>query len=89
MLRVTIELVPFGDDEKKTTISTLYIGNIGAPAAQINHPGTWRRYQVSLFDPRNDVNKEQAAQVRYYHHKREDGAEVCVAKAIQALKGLI
>lgn len=47
MLRVTVELLPFGDFDKKRTITVLDIWNDGTGTPQVGN------YKATLIDPRN------------------------------------
>ena len=72
MLRATIEIVPFGDEELKREIATLEIANIGPSSEYPNYAD----YAITLF-------KSGERQWRYIENwPRRLGAEALVAAAI-------
>ena len=81
MLRCTIEIVPWGDEERRRVIEVIEIANISDPPnADSADYACMVRGSDSLFGP----GKSRA--IAYVHkHKRNDGAAKLVAKAIQSL----
>lgn len=79
MLRVKIEIVPFGEEEKAYTIHTLNIGNMGPSMIEGFH-----KYHAWLDDdPRGKAMRpEPHAEV---HHKREEGALVLAKKVLRKI----
>lgn len=77
MIRVTVELVPFGDDSRAKVLSQVVIYNDGARSA-IEGADEWgeRVYFVECGHERVSLR-----------HRRGDGADVLVSKAFAALGG--
>lgn len=73
-LRVTLEIVPFGNEDEKRTIEVLNISNIGFDMANGKHT-----YCVE----RNEYKKFKSPIVVY--HDRSHGALPLVEKAIRAV----
>lgn len=74
MIHVKIDLVPFGQEEGRKTISDLFICNEG------DGGGGWHMYGVYKKDPR--FKRESLATVP---HRREEGCDKLVALALTAL----
>lgn len=77
MLRVKIELVPFGDDNGAKTIHTLYIGNMGGTPETANYDA-WLD-----VDPRQVPRPAPHGEVRNY--ERAQGAPRLVRHALEAV----
>lgn len=73
MLRVTVELVPFGDESRKKTIGIMNIANDGRGSSEVGH------YDVRLEDDR-DVERN----ARVLHYQRSRGAWSLVRRALEA-----
>jgi len=72
MLRCTVEIVPFGIEERARTLYTFYIGNTSQCSELSN-------YAVYLNqDPREKKPLNRACSVR--KHRRSDGALVLLKK---------
>lgn len=76
MLRVTIELFPFGDETKKSIIRTIDIANNGTGDSVYGN-----------YDARTDADMIDTAWKKNVvkHHHRFDGAEILVGKVIKEL----
>jgi len=81
MLRVAIELHPFGDSSQKKEIGEIFIANMGDSAG---YPidGTWCEYNVWRERPTKKTMFKPDASVS---HRREDGAEELVRLCLNAL----
>lgn len=79
MLKVTIQLCPYGSEYNKKDLSTVYIANVGGT-------NEFGNYDIWVNkDPRQLLRKPEAhAQVLNY--PREQGAAVLTMKALQALE---
>lgn len=75
MIRVTVELVPFGDERFKKTIGILSISNDGTGDGQIGN------YHARLEDDHN-----AKVEVRVKEHHRRDGAWVLIAKVLDSMR---
>jgi len=73
MMRVTVEIVPFGQEEDKYTLHTLEIGNMGRATKAPDDGKTWCRYHVWLDGELVSDN---------VFHAREDGPLPLVEKAV-------
>jgi len=73
MLRVTIDLVPFGVEDEKKILSQFIIHNVGSDPSL--SPGVYN-YKVSksLTDP-----------AYIFTHRRSDGLFECVERALRAM----
>lgn len=71
-LRVTLEIVPFGDEEKKYVIETINISNIGS------HDGSIYAYSVE-----HNTYKQRTTDTPRVLHKRSDGAIALAVRALQ------
>jgi len=73
MLRITIDLLPFGAEDEQVVLSQFVIHNIGRDDTLA--PGVYR-YKVSksLTDP-----------AFIFTHKRSDGLFVCLEQALRAV----
>jgi len=81
MLRATIEIVPFGDERDKRIIQILEVANVGRVGNDVcNYLARLRKP-----DPCGDYPFFTGNETRL-KHKRGDGAEILVAKAIMAIK---
>lgn len=81
MLKVTIELHPFGREEKKTTLNEVFIANVGN-SGEANHSN----YHVWEEDPRERQDKKvpaPKAQVKDFN--RDLGALHLTMEAIEAV----
>lgn len=77
MLHVKIDLVPFGHEDNRKQISEIFIANVG-----VNGDGSVN-YYVWKKDPRFPANpRKPDAKCK---HKREDGCDILVMKAIEEL----
>lgn len=73
MIRVTVELVPFGVEEKKTTIGTVIIGNDRSGDRSTGH------YTVRMEDDRGFK-----VDARVQNHLRMLGVWPLIIRAIEA-----
>ena len=73
-LRVTIEIVPFGEESQKRTIETINISN-------------WEQIGFDLYNYRIEDNryKEFREDDEWVEHSRKDGALILVSKALAKL----
>jgi hypothetical protein len=85
VLRIKLEIVPFGQEESTYSINEIFITNKGTDGLlpKDEEGSTWRYYHVSEHDPRFPVNKTKPKYI--IEHKREDGALVLLEKAIAVL----
>ena len=89
MISVTVELVPFGMESKKETISQIDIGNTGVKdergdAIYIYHCKGWVKNEStgnSMLDDRFQ-NEEFEGK---FHHDRRDGLFVLIYRMINAV----
>lgn len=82
MLRVAIELHPFGDSDRMKVIGEVFIANMGdSPGYPID--GTWCEYNIWRERPTKEMVHKPDAQVS---HRREDGAEELVRKCLNELE---
>jgi len=80
MLVATIEIWPFGREEDKRDISRLFIAN----TLETNDVGEYK-YKCRLI--RNgDVPIHFTDDDAWFWHQRDNGADVCVSLALQALE---
>lgn len=77
-LRVTLEIVPFGREDKKYTIETLNISNVTLQVPTIVKGED--TYIIEHNDYKNYDDKTPKVP-----HKREDGALTLVRKALERL----
>ena len=82
-LRVTIEIVPFGDEDKKRIIRQLDIFNMGP----VSSPDGWslggyHEYGVIDIDPENNTGGLYQETIP---HRRREGAPALVAKVLHHL----
>ncbi len=75
MIRVTVEVVRFGDEAQASVIETVYIWNDGTGDPENGH------YGVSLDDPRSGDYDVQGT----FDHPRREGLLACVRRALEAL----
>lgn len=73
MLRVTIEIVPFGDEKAKRTIATYEIENRNS-----HYDAEPSVYSVTYDGPAGKVTAG-------FTHHRKDGADACVRAAMRAV----
>ncbi len=84
MLRVTINIEPFGDQSAARTLHCLEITNIKphrVPASKVGCDGEWREYEVRQFDPSGEGVKSCVVE-----HNRQDGALVLLRLALEGLE---
>lgn len=83
-LRVTLEIVPFGDEDKKYKIGQLDIFNMGIaqPTPDGWDRGGYHEYGVIQLDPEKNTGGLYTTSV---FHRRWDGAWSLVAKIIDDL----
>lgn len=79
MLRVKVEIVPFGKEEGAHQIHEINIGNMGD-----NPDGTYLYHAWVDVDPRT---KERPAPHAIVNHVRSDGALVLVHKVLEKIHG--
>ena len=79
-LRVTLEIVPHGDESLKRIIGVLNISNQGTIDLTCDR-GIVCEYSVKADGIVDAVGKRGG----YFNHNRADGALVCVYKAIEEL----
>jgi len=78
-LRVTISIVPFGEEEKERAIRTINISNLGKAYDDMRVDNPYRygievdRYKTDEYDA-------------FVFHYREDGPEILVSNVISTLK---
>lgn len=77
MLRVTVELVPFGEEAHKRTLSTLIIGNTGEGDARMGH------YRIT-YQPGEPGYAHQVRTLRDF--ARTAGHLALVEEAIRCLR---
>lgn len=77
MLKITIEVIPFGEESQKTTLHEIYIEQIARSFDSDER--TYRTYFDQ--DPRDD--KEDGKE---FKHNRTDGAVKCCWKALGFFK---
>lgn len=85
MLRVTIEVVPFGNESKREVLHTVEIANtLQVPESKrhLTHE-EWRIYRIAEWAGESLVTNR----TRQVRHDRIDGALVLVEKALRALNG--
>lgn len=82
MLVATIEIWPFGNEGEKREVSRVFIANTLERDFDGAHLYRVRVIQDGHGDFPFRFTEKDAA---FYHH-REDGAEVCVGKAIAAIE---
>ena len=77
MLRITVDLIPFGDESLKRTLRTLTIINVGkSPSPEIGN------YRVEFRNDNGRIYKKS----RVHNHRRKAlGPWSLVLKAIQTL----
>ncbi len=81
MIRVAIELWPFGNESKSKVIDEIFIANMGdAPNPETN--GTWCVYNVWLERPTKETYYKSVSVVE---HRREDGAKELLRKVMNEL----
>jgi hypothetical protein len=78
-LRVTLTIVPFGNEKNKYDIGTLDISNLGRG----DHLGRYQ-YSAKLYSDGGTLLKETTTD-RELTHNRQEGAWVLVNKALEAL----
>lgn len=71
MIRVTVELVPFGDEARKKTIGIMNIANDGTGDIEIGH------YEARLEDDRGTEKT-----VSVLNHIRQDGVWRLIRRAL-------
>lgn len=81
MLRVVIELHPFGDSSKSKVIDEIFIANMGH-VPNTESDGTWCFYNAWLKRPTKETMYKPAAVVE---HRREDGSKELVRKVLNEL----
>lgn len=77
-LRVTLEIVPYGDETRKYNIGSLEIHNTGGIGFGLNS------YHAQQFSDGGTILKETVDGT--LEHNRQNGAWVLVKKAIESLK---
>lgn len=82
MLRVTIELVPQGNEEQARRLRTIEIVN-----EHYDAPNDTCEYTVRMYTNESDGKKKGMRYMGHnaFLHRRSDGAEVCVARALKVL----
>lgn len=78
MLRVKLEVVPFGQEGLASTLTELFIGNDGTGTKEVGH------YDVYTSDPRKKPyprNERDGWIGRIENFNREDGRDALTAKA--------
>lgn len=78
-LRCTIEIVPFGDEERKRTIGVLNISNIGRIG--------WDDYAYEA--KLEELERPRSIDPVTFEHARADGAWRCVQRALEAIEGAL
>lgn len=82
-LRVTLEIVPFGDESQKRVIRQLDIFNMGVDASPDGWvTGGYHRYGVIDIDPEKNTGGLYQETVL---HRRWEGATALVAKVLHHL----
>ena len=76
-LRVTLEIIPFGDEERARTIKTVNISNVTFKEGA--------RDNVHNYVVEVDSYKNYNDETLRISHNRSDGAETLVKKALEAL----
>jgi len=80
-LRVTIEIVPFGDEDNKRTLEVIDISNETYDRTPENDYGQICDYEFISVDDKTWV----PVRGTITHHKRSDGYRQLVKRTIQAL----
>lgn len=81
MIRVTIDIIPGGDEGAKSTARVIEIANVtrsedlGCPVHTYEASETYGTWQV------------ETKESWYFCHNRNDGIEACVRRALVALYG--
>ena len=80
MLRITVELLPYGDESRKRTLGTILAANDGTGDALTGH------YNVAeLAEPEETFRQAKNRWVRVENHPRGISVWYLVAKALEAL----
>ena len=74
-LRVTVEIVPFGQESKKYTIHTLEMSNLGITEGTSDRYSYWTQWRDG------DGIKESPSHMTY-GHRRDEGAWKLIKKAM-------
>ena len=82
MIRVTIDIVPGGDEAEKNTVRVIEIGNVTRQEDMGDPVHTYEVREPSAIWMRRELTKP-----RRFTHDRADGLEACVRRAIVALHG--
>ena len=84
-LRVTLEIVPHGDESQKYLLSCLNISNMGrSDGQQYAHHESFCKYKVKQYDfqDNNIIVREHN---RLINHNRQNGAWMLVSRVIDQL----
>lgn len=82
MIRVTIDIVPGGDEAEKHTVRVIEIGNVTRQEDMGDPVHTYEAREVSAIWLRRELTKPHR-----FTHDRNDGLEACVRRALVALYG--
>ena len=81
MLKITVEVIPFGEDDQTETIQKFYIVNEGRVLSRENDDSTLRIYGIFKDDPRT-----LGKRVGQVLHFRDRGALELVRAAIEKIR---
>lgn len=99
MIRVTIDIVPGGDEAEKHTVRVIEIGNVTKHEDFGDPVHTYEAREVSaawVLDDRakskrcttvRNAGPTELLPAQQFAHNRSDGLEACVRRAIVALYG--
>lgn len=83
MIRVTVEVVPFGVEQNAHTVGTVYIANDGTGDRDLGNYSVWLD-----VDPRGNraSNVHDTRMAGFRRFKRADGYLACVERALYKLR---
>lgn len=86
MLKVTIDIHPYGDENSKSTISEIYIGNMGRVSDDPVTIDTKCVYHAWVnYNPSEFLAHARKAPDAIVEHWRSRGAEVLVSRVLEKL----
>lgn len=87
MLHVTIEMIPFGQDSLKSTISSLYIVNDGTGDLEVSNYLAFSEDPRSVSRPPGSLRPPIIARV--LGHERASGAQELLRKVLSVLANAV
>lgn len=81
MLKVIVEIHPYGNEDHKSTIHTLYIGNVGTNKDNVANYSIWENTDPRKREPRRLPD----AEVRGHQRGMPHGLQNLVQKAYKAI----